>query len=338
MREKVPCGDEAQQGSRSMWSGLKRLGSGALGAPMMRRAGAIAAGLRARRLVLVYHRVLTDGEVSGGVVPAVAERNFRAQLERLMELGDIVPLTEILGKPTASIRPRFALTFDDDLPSHHDVTLPILRSHGVIGTFFLQGRSLHGLGPLWFEILDRLAVSTDAAALGRWLGVDAPNVERVARACEEDRRLQQTLEREDPGGIGHLRRDQISSLAAAGMAVGFHTVHHRALPALPQEEADAALTFGRKELEEVLGHPLTLFAYPHGKADRATAAKVSRAGFRAAWTGHPVAITRGSDPYLLGRWEAGSWTDQGFVARALAVANRRPRSPIGGPPAGGPAR
>ena len=71
-----------------------------------------------------------------------------------MAMRDVVPLTQMLSETSVSARPRFALTFDDDSTTHHDIVLPLLRELQVIATFFVMGRSMQGLGSLWFAKLD----------------------------------------------------------------------------------------------------------------------------------------------------------------------------------------
>jgi peptidoglycan/xylan/chitin deacetylase (PgdA/CDA1 family) len=305
--------DEAARGV------LKAFGSSVLRPRVVRRAVAAAAATGRRSLVLVFHRLLRDGETSGGVVPAVPASTFRSQIEQLLDIGDIVPLASILEGWGGHGRPCFAITLDDDYRSHHDVALPILREAGVPATFFLGGRSLHGLGLLWFEILDRILVAEAPSRLARDLGMSSEaDPAMIAEACEGDPRLQAILEEKGAGGDGHLTRDEIVSLSSAGMTVGFHTLHHPRLTGLSRAQVRSAVTSGRAELEDLLGRPLTEFAYPHGKADPVVAAIVRDAGFRTAWTGRPAPVTRRSEPHLLGRWEAGSVTGHPFIARALA--------------------
>lgn len=302
---------------------LKGMGSLALRPRAVRRAVAAMAATAHRSLVLVFHRLLQEGESTGGVVPAVPAAAFRSQLEELLDIGDIVPLESIIMSEHSDRRPRFAITLDDDYRSHHDVALPILRAAGVPATFFLGGRSLHSLGPLWFETLDRIVLSVGperpARELGLREGVDAA---AIAQACERDPRMQRIVEAWGDGTDQHLTPDEIVSLSAAGMAVGFHTLHHPRLAGLPLDQVRAALTNGRVELQELLGRRMTQFAYPHGKGDPAVAAIVQEAGFQAAWTGRPVPVLRGSDPFLRGRWEAGPQSGHAFVARVFARLGR----------------
>jgi peptidoglycan/xylan/chitin deacetylase (PgdA/CDA1 family) len=255
-------------------------------------------------------------------VPAVPQEVFRRQLEEILEIGDIVPLTSMFEDAPGRVRPRFALTFDDDYISHYEVALPILRERELTATFFVAGRSLHGLGPLWFEVLDALVLSHGVAELGHRLGIETGDVQHLARICENDLQLQQRIEAEDAAVERPLSADHIAALTDAGMTIGFHTLHHRLLPGLPDREIDAALTEGRGKLEDVVGARLNLFAYPHGKADGAVARRVRQAGYVAAWTGRPRAVAPRDDRYLLGRWEAGPVQGSDFGARVVARVNR----------------
>lgn len=263
------------------------------------------AGLGERALVLVYHRIVAHAPSASAIVPTVASNVFRRHVAALAEVGEIVPLESLVGGIGRHARPRFALTFDDDHLSHVEHALPILRSLGAPATFFLSGRALHGLGPYWFEVLEREIDARSLAAVARELSIDADRPEALAVACERDRSLQARLEDRagEPGP--RLEHGDIEALAAAGMSVGFHTLRHRILPPLPPDELEADLVEGRQDLEAIVGRRIELFAYPHGKADPRTAAAVRRADYVAAFTGRPSPITRGADPYLLGRWEPG---------------------------------
>ena len=197
------------------------------------------------------------------------------------------------------------LTFDDDYVTHLEHVLPVLRALDAPATFFLSGRALHGLGSYWFELLEELIRDRGVGGASGLLHTRHDEVGALVAACENDPALQKVLEAEVPDVPRHLGRADIETLTGAGMQIGFHTLHHEIVTRLGDGELEAALTVGRRELEEIVGHPLTLFAYPHGKADRRTADKVRDVGYVAAWTGRPQAMQRGGDRYLLGRWEPG---------------------------------
>jgi peptidoglycan/xylan/chitin deacetylase (PgdA/CDA1 family) len=240
-------------------------------------------------------------------VPSVPAELFRAQVEALATVCDLVSLEDVLVDD-AGTKPRVALSFDDDLPSHVRETLPILSEAGLPAAFFLSGRALHGLGSYWFQRLEALVATHGEEETAARLGLRAASADELALACERDDGLRARIPElaEDVPEPDILDREGIAGLAAAGMTVGFHTVDHRIMPTLDDAQLAGAVTSGRDALASVVGHPLRYFAYPHGKADARTARAVRGAGFLAAWTGRPEPLRRGSDRYLLGRWEPGS--------------------------------
>jgi peptidoglycan/xylan/chitin deacetylase (PgdA/CDA1 family) len=244
-------------------------------------------------------------------------------LEALGEIGDIAPLATLVSDSDRGARPRFAVTFDDDIVSHVDSTLPILQMLGVPATFFLSGRALHGLGSYWFERLERLIDDRGAEHSARFLGTPSEELDQIVSACENDPALQKVLEVTVDDERPRFGRAHIEALTSAGMSVGFHTLHHRPLTVLNDAELGAALDAGLRELEAVVRRPIVHFAYPHGRANGGTAARVRDAGFEAAWTGHPTAIARGDDRFMLGRWEPGNLNVDDFVVAVAITLNRR---------------
>lgn len=307
---------EARSGAfRAMVKGALRVG-------VVGEAVRKIAALRGRSLVLVYHRVAPSESPGHGVVPVTPSDVFRRQVEALAEVGEIRPLDVLLEDRDRHAKPRFALTFDDDYVTHVDHVLPILRAIDAPATFFLSGRALLGLGSYWFERLDRLIDSRGVHEVSRLLHMRAAGVEALIVACEGDPTLRKIVETEVPDAPCHLGRTSIEALAGAGMAVGFHTLRHEILTRLADSELEAALTEGRRELEQIVGRPLLHFAYPHGKADRRTADKVRDVGYAAAWTGRPQPMQRRSDRFLLGRWEPGLLDVDRFLVGAAVTLTR----------------
>jgi peptidoglycan/xylan/chitin deacetylase (PgdA/CDA1 family) len=308
---------------------LKTAARGAMRHPLARAAAIRAAARRGHGLALVYHRVTADGDVAHGeVVPSVGRSRLRAQLEALAELGEVVDLPRLLDPPASRRRPRFALTFDDDYPHHAAHALPVLRDVGVPGAFFLSGRALHGLGPYWWERLEALVAADGVERVGRALGIPGDSPQALASVCERDPAARSRLAALAPGVVGRpLDVDGIRTLAAAGMTVGFHTLEHPLLPDLDSDRLAAALTTGREELAAATGRPMTLLAYPHGKADQRVARATRAAGYTAAWTGWPRPAQPGGDRFLLGRWEPGPLDVDAFVASVAVRLNRAAPGP-----------
>jgi peptidoglycan/xylan/chitin deacetylase (PgdA/CDA1 family) len=305
---------------------VKTLGKHALRIAAIRRAALTAGALRGNALVLVFHKISGERRPQQALIPSVPEHLLRQQIEALLDVGEIVGLEDLIRPHSDSYRPRFALTFDDDWITHYQRALPILQGLGVSATFFLSGRSLHRLGPLWFEKLDGMIADRGIQAVARWLGVDTDDPERVATICENEPSLQERIEEMSDQEVQRLGSAEIAVLADAGMAIGFHTLQHPLLSRLSDSVLEEALVRGRSELEVAAGHPVRLFAYPHGKADPRAAARLPAVGFIAACTGRPLPVRPGHDPYLLGRWEPGPICLDRFVASVASRLNGWSRS------------
>jgi peptidoglycan/xylan/chitin deacetylase (PgdA/CDA1 family) len=280
-----------------------------------RAAGRGAAGC-GRALALVYHRVRPEPAKPHEVVPCVPLELFREHVAVLLAIGEVVPLAE-LTYSRASRRPRFALTFDDDYSTHFSQVLPVLMELGVPATFFLSGRSLHGKGAYWWEVLEALLHVDGVAKVARYLNVASVAPHGIAQACEADIARQLHLEAIGGDVADQLTPNEIAAMAMAGATIGFHTVEHRALPALGALDRQRALTTGLMDLAELTGQRATLFAYPHGKVDGSSARDVRAAGFDAAWTGADAPLSRGNDRWRLGRWEPGAINPADLRVRAL---------------------
>jgi peptidoglycan/xylan/chitin deacetylase (PgdA/CDA1 family) len=287
-------------------------------------AGRLAA-MRGRALALVYHRVRPEPARDYEVVPCVPVDLFRAQVKALLAIGDIVPVDQLLHPSQRSGRPRFALSFDDDYATHVRHVLPALRELGVPATFFLSGRSLHGLGPYWWEVLEARIRHDGPDRVARALDVPLADARAIAEECEEDPARRRQLEADAAADKDdQLRPSQISELAAAGMTIGFHTVAHAVLPLLAPQDRRRALVHGRDRLQELTGQPLAILAYPHGRGDAATAADAQAAGYESAWTGAGWAVSGRSHRWRLPRWEAGPVDEATVRGRAVARLLRPP--------------
>jgi peptidoglycan/xylan/chitin deacetylase (PgdA/CDA1 family) len=86
--------------------------------------------------------------------------------------------------------------------------------------------------------------------------------------------------------------------------VGAHTVSHPALARQPLHAQRQEIEQSKAVLEEVIGRPITSFAYPFGgpaECNEETARLVRAAGFERACTTSRSTVTSSSDPYLLPR-------------------------------------
>jgi peptidoglycan/xylan/chitin deacetylase (PgdA/CDA1 family) len=85
--------------------------------------------------------------------------------------------------------------------------------------------------------------------------------------------------------------------------IGFHTIRHDTLTRLDDEQLARALADGRAGLAEVAGHAVDTIAYPHGRFNSRVVAAARESDFAMGLTCEREAVTPGSDPLALGRYE-----------------------------------
>jgi peptidoglycan/xylan/chitin deacetylase (PgdA/CDA1 family) len=293
-------------------------------------------------LALVYHRI---GDPAGDpryeLVPALGTRLFEAQLRHLRSTYRIVAPSRLLEAARARRRgARFpvAITFDDDLLSHVDVAAPALLRARIAAGFFLTGSRLDGPRSFWWDDLQSLVDRRNAsrglrslpefdlalALQGRPGAIHeaAAVIERLPPERRDAVAEELRLHARDRGEVFGLR--EIHALAAAGFEIGFHTLGHYLLPTLGDAALSAALTDGREQLEAVVGRPVTMIAYPHGKADHRVAAAARAAGYELGFTAWAEPAGAHADPLMIGRLEA---TAAPVVDFAHAVAATLARTP-----------
>ena len=278
-----------------------------------------AAAARGRSLVLCYHTVAPAHGVSA-VVPTIHPDHFTEQMLTLKAIGDIVPLDWLLQRRAPSSRPMFAVTFDDDDPTHVRNVLPILRTQQIPATFFLSGRSLHGLGPYWWTRLERSVETIGLGATCDALEEHAPTLKELIRRC---RNLGVVKDLQIRDTAPPLSASDIRLLSDAGMTIGFHTLRHPCLTRLNDRDLEDALTLGRDALAEAAGRTIKLFAYPYGTVDRRVAAAVRTAEYAAALALGNRPFSGQSDRYCIPRWQPGSVAVRDFSGDVTVRLSQR---------------
>lgn len=140
-------------------------------------------------------------------------------------------------------------------------------------------------------------------------------------------------------GGWYLTWDQIRQMAAAGMEIGSHTVHHWSLASVLPQTAEQELLNSRDTLEQQLSAPIQFFCYPagepfhHGSLERQQfiTTLLSQDGYIGALLdpGEESAIQNARYPYQLPRIRvAGGETLAGYIDRLVAQG--------AGPTGGGP--
>ncbi len=254
----------------------------------LRRSGA-----RGRARVIALHEV-TDAA------------RFRRRLDWLRRRFEIVPLGDTLADrdtaradvPSASARPRVALTLDDGYASWAENAAPALIELRLPATFFVSSGLVGLSGDEW-------------------------------RAFRRDR-LRRTRE------LQPLTAAQLAWLGGQELfEIGGHTTHHADLASIADEGViEDEVRRDREALAQLTGRPPRWFAYPFGAPENihGRAARIVRAaGYEAAWSIVPGFVEPDADRFALPRdcldleadeeiWRArldGAWDGLARVKRAV---------------------
>jgi peptidoglycan/xylan/chitin deacetylase (PgdA/CDA1 family) len=297
--------------------------------------------LRGRAVVLTYHRVLADRDLSRSwshpaivVRRATFERHLAA-LRRHFDVLELAVFTAQVESDQPFARPACLVTFDDGWIDTYAEAWPALRAAGVPATVFLPVDFIGAEHMFWQERASALLAAITAAArhdaafagrartalaphgLDRLLDVDAAG----ARQAIMD--AMQSLKAADPGSThsplpvltelaaglpgatesadGFMTWPQVREMAGAGITFGGHGVTHRLLDTLPAAEAEAEVRGTRAALERELPGHATAFCYPNGNWNEAVAAAVAAHGFRLAFSTARGSVGPGSHRYALRR-------------------------------------
>ena len=106
---------------------------------------------------------------------------------------------------------------------------------------------------------------------------------------------------EEVGLPGFLTWEQVVELAKGGMTIGSHTMHHRYLPLVKDEQLSEELVGSKQRIEARIGRPVHFISYPVGGFTRPVQAVVKQAGYLAACTTNRAFSFNGVDRFALRR-------------------------------------
>lgn len=266
------------------------------GAPRRKRHA-----LRGHLIILTYHSFSDDRP--RGLFGSLPARLFERQLRFLKAHFEVVSLEqglEKIGSAFVSEKPFLALTIDDGFEDNYTIAWPLLKRHALPATIFLATDFIDSGRTPWptqiVEILDRTSLQTMSFPFPARCGSEAEK----SAVCEA---LKRRLAGVPPGERllqlealrAHLRVDagtrhrglnwaQVREMHRDGVRFGSHTAFHSYLPGSGDDVVRRELASSKQRIEDELGEPCTLFAFPDGAFDDRAIAAVRAAGFDAAVT------------------------------------------------------
>lgn len=300
----------------------------------------------ARLSILIFHRVLPklDPLLPGEPDAAL----FEARMRWLSSAFRVMPLVEATRRFADGSLPINAacITFDDGYADNATIAAPILSRLRLPATFFIATGFLDG-GRMWNDTVIESVRSARgprldlrAIDLGDWAsGSDTECVATIGGLLDHLKYLPQAERQAKVEAIASavglpahsglmMTRQQVRELRRHGMSIGGHTVTHPILITLAIDEARREIADGRRELEEIVGERVKVFAYPNGRPkrdyDATHAALVREMGFDAAVSTAWGVADRSSDRFQLPRFTPWDADVNRFGLRLAQNLMRRP--------------
>ncbi|HEY3276456.1 MAG TPA: polysaccharide deacetylase family protein [Syntrophorhabdaceae bacterium] len=302
---------------------------------------------RARRrflrgaVILAYHRI-ADLDFDPHHL-AVSPSHFAQHVDHLKKTCTLMPLQD-LGKALlrGNLPPRaVAVTFDDGYLDVLERAHPILRAARTPATVFVPSGLVGEQREFWYDELDRLLLCAERLpkklnlSIGgqscAWDTVSPGQIKSVfwdvwnrLKSLRHDERtevldeLQRWTgqERKCREGYRPMNAGELYRLSQEGWEIGGHTITHAVLSQMKNEDQYSEIARGREMLSDILGRPISAFAYPHGSNEDFTAetvAIVKKAGFSLGCTMLPGSVKSGDDLFRLNRYAVLDWPLDIFV-------------------------
>jgi len=257
---------------------------------------ALARRLRSDGVILCYHNVVGDRDVSlgNGLGLHMRRTDFERQVRWLAGRYELVSLDDFVARRArgTSLRGVAALTFDDGYAGVFDWAWPILQTVRAPATVFVVAHAPAAREAFWW---DHPCIGAAGAPRDEWLTTLRGDRAAILTAVGCGDGTEQV-----PPAIRPADWSTIAAAARLGMGIGVHSATHRALPTLSDLELRAELVQSRDIIARHVGVTPQFFAYPYGRWDDRVRAAVRGAGYRAAFT-LDHRSTRATDAWALGR-------------------------------------
>jgi peptidoglycan/xylan/chitin deacetylase (PgdA/CDA1 family) len=237
-------------------------------------------------VILMYHRVTSVGPLDPWGL-RVTPRHFAEHVEVLRRHFNPWPLQRALtALRNGTLPPRTAVvTFDDGYRDNFTDAKPLLQKFEIPATVFVTSGYIGSREGFWWDELHSLMARHHSSDPQSFHDAFA----RLQAMTYTERQAALSALR-PPGAVldAEAMHPPLSLTEAVALdeceliEVGSHTTTHPLLTALPHDAQRHEIVCGKAQLEDVLGHPVTSFAYPHGLYTAPTVKLVQEAGFLCA--------------------------------------------------------
>jgi peptidoglycan/xylan/chitin deacetylase (PgdA/CDA1 family) len=298
-------------------------------------------------IILMYHRVADISIDPWGL--AVHPGRFEEQIDSLTRTRRVVHLHELLKaeeRRSSRDKPLAVVTFDD---GYHDV---YANARGILGrydcpmTLFVTTGAIGATREFWWDAISRIFLETELlpptitfATAGKTCHWPVPTFDQRSgrekifyriwadlRTMPHDAQMRHVEELGRWAGCSltareshrAMTREEVRNISDDLVVIGAHTVTHPTLPAHLYDTQYYEIAESRRVCEELVGAPVSAFAYPFGDHDDTTVSAVRRAGFALACTADAGVARPGIDPVRLPRIYIGNWNGDEFQKRLAA--------------------
>lgn len=226
---------------------------------------------------------------------------FDKQLTFLQKHFRVLPIAELDNTDKAG----FFLTVDDGMRNNYEILTPLLAKHEMTALFAVCPAMIDGQFPhIWRDHLFLLFHQNSVQWLpdgiqNPFMGVNALTrllkkyvyqhqiadvYGLIRQICEKNDWAYGPIS-EDPLRYQFMNWDQIRLLQQHGHRIASHTLTHRVLRFLPDEEKKHELSESKKVLENQLGRSVDILVYPYGsmnEIDQATVNMAEKVGYKTA--------------------------------------------------------
>ncbi|WP_390593344.1 polysaccharide deacetylase family protein [Simiduia litorea] len=232
--------------------------------------------------ILMYHRVINNP-----FVPAVTPEEFDRHMGYLKRHFNVLPIRELLKAQASGEVPNnaIAITFDDGHQDFYTHAWPILKKYNLPATLYVTTGFIDNQCWLWPDLLRHILLTTpaqhvvadgintlpltEAKVLSTWNTIasyclNLSSDERTQYISNLASQLNVDIAQKPSPLFCGVSWDNLREMASEGLDVGSHTVSHRILSNLSDEELTTELATSKQRIEDELGNNCTGICYPNG--------------------------------------------------------------------------